>query len=248
MPLFGADAASPATAGQVSLATRLLGAAPSFFGRYFSVPHSASSIQYQSAQENPVLHRLGVRVLCIARQTNHVGGGEAEGAADAANNMAAIVASFGANYLAGLGFDPIVFLDTELGGGQPSLNASYYAGWAGALQTQGPVVSGVRLRFTPAIYINGSDKVSWAALASAMAQQNAACHGAWVANYGKPTGAEGPPAWAGANIAPSAPVPPPCPIVAWQYADYKEEIDLSLLPPGGSMDAVVKLMILPPAV
>jgi hypothetical protein len=105
----------------------------------------------------------------------------------------------------------------------------------------------VKLKFTPAVYINKSDAKAWRALATAMGK-GALCRGAWVANYGKRTGAEGPPAWDPAQPAPKSPITAPCPILAWQYAgDYEDVLDFSIMPPDGSADATVQLMIPPPA-
>src|SRR5258705_8507085 len=110
--VVGVDATHPATDGLIDLATRVLAEPPAFFGRYFKGPHNPSPVQYQAAQENPILSARHLRVLCIARQTNRVGGSTADGVADAVNNMSAIASSFGAVYLAGLGFHPLIFLDT----------------------------------------------------------------------------------------------------------------------------------------
>lgn len=242
MGTFGADATHPATSSLIGLAAKLLGSQPAFFGRYFKGPHNPSPIQYQPSQENPVLHAAGIRVLCIARQTNRVVGTESDGVADAVNNMSAVVTAFGADYLASLAVEPLIFLDTEP---QTPLNAAYFVGWAGALRNQGPVAPGAQLQFTPAIYLNQGDTKTWRALTTAI-NQGATCAGAWVANYGKRTGAEGPPAWDNSQVNPKPPLAAPCPIYAWQYAgDYEDVLDFSSMA-DGMAQATLKLLIPPP--
>jgi hypothetical protein len=244
MPV-GTDATHPATDALITLASQLLRAPPAFFGRFFKGPHNPSPIQYQPAQENPVLRAHGIKVLCIARQTNRIGGTSADGVADAVNNMAALVDAFGASYLASLGMAPLIFLDTEPSP-NPTLSAAYYAGWAGALQNQGPVSGATRLTFTPGVYINRSDTGAWTALANAM-HGGTPCHGAWVADYGSRTGAEGPPPWDPTAVDPAAPTVAPCPILAWQYAgDYEDVLDFSAMPPDASANATMALMVPPP--
>lgn len=242
----GTDASHPATDQLIGLAATLLGSKPLFFGRYFKGPHNPSPIQYQPAQENTVLSASNIRVLCIARQTNRVGGSAADGVADAVNNMAAVVDAFGAAYLIGLQLEPLIFLDTELSSSQPTLSTDYYSGWAGALREQGPIAPGVRLQFTPGIYINRADDGAWRALGAAV-NKGTPCYGAWVANYGRRTGAEPPPAWDPAQVAPTPPLNAPVPILAWQYAgDYEDVLDFSITPASDEADAMIELMVPPP--
>jgi hypothetical protein len=243
MSTLGADATHPATPALINLAAKLLGNPPAYFGRYFKGPQNPSPVQYQPNAENAVLHTAGIRVLCIARQTNRVVGTDKDGVADAVNNMAAVVAAFGPEYLATLGFEPLLFLDTEP---QTPMSAAYFSGWADALQTQGPIAPGARLRFKPAIYLNQGDTRTWRALGTAM-RQGAICAGAWVANYGKRTGAEGPPKWDNAQVAPKPPVEPPCPILAWQYAgDYEDVLDFSVVADATAKDTL-SLLVPPPS-
>jgi hypothetical protein len=243
---FGVDATHPATESLFDLSRSLLGEAPTFFGRYFKGPYNPSPIQYQPNQENPFLNAQHLRVLCIARQTNRVGGSRDDGVADAINNMSAIVDAFGPNYLRSLNYHPIVFLDTELSDTQPTLSADYFLGWAGALREQGPIAPGARLRFTPAIYINRSDDKAWKSLGKAIAS-GAVCHGAWVANYGRRTGAEPPPPWQAEEVSPKPPTVSPTPLLAWQYAgDYEDVLDFSVMPSDAVTEQTLSMMILPP--
>jgi hypothetical protein len=236
MPNVGADASAPVTTALLNTATTVLREKPQFMGRYFKNPQSPDTIQYQPDDENNVLRTAGIPILCLARQTARVGGSQLQGATDAVWNMAAIIEAFGLKYLHGLGYDPLIFLDTEPPPDNPALNADYYYGWANALRNYGEYVPvpqpAFTVRFTPALYINQGDVAAWKALASAM-QQGAECQGAWVAHYDNRTGDEGPPAWTPAEVNPPAPLTPPCPIIAWQYVgDYKKgPLDFTVLEP-----------------
>ena len=241
MPILGADATHPATESLIKTAAAALHVEkPAFFGRYFKGPHNQNPIQYQPAIENPVLHKLDIRVLCIARQTNRVGGSMSDGVADATKNASAIATAFGPDHLGSLGFAPIVFLDTEP---QQPLSADYFVGWSHGMIDQGPQLGATHLRFTPAVYLNKGDVPTWNALRAAMGR-DAKCAAAWVANYGHRTGAEGPPAWSDGEVSPKPPAP--CPISAWQYAgDYDEVLDFSILSPAGGA-SILALMVPPP--
>jgi hypothetical protein len=242
MASCGIDATHTATTNLINLAARLLGAPPLFFGRYFKGPHNPSPIQYQPAEENSVLHAQHIPVLCIARQTNRVGGTQTDGVTDAVNNMTAVASAFGIDYLMGLGFNPLIFLDTEP---DVSLSVDYYLGWSEALLTQGPGPSGAQLCFSPAIYINQNAPQSWNALADAI-NRGGQCSGAWVANYGNRTGVEGPPAWDDGQVSPVGLGKAPCPILGWQYAgDYEDVLDFSILNEQSAQNTI-GMMVLPP--
>jgi hypothetical protein len=180
--------------------------------------------------------------LCIGRQTNRVSGSHADGVADGVHNLSAVIAALGRDYVASLPFDPAIFLDVEP---NPTLSDDYYQGWADALRTQGPIVGGKQLKFSPGIYINHSDTPGWSALRAAIAN-GAVCIGAWVANYGHRTGAEGPPDWDLASVTPLH-IAPPCKLVGWQYAgDFEDILDFNLLSPTDGA-AVLALMPVPPS-
>jgi hypothetical protein len=239
--IVGADASDVVTTSLLKTATVALRSKPAFYGRYFKAPSNTSSIQYQPARENQTFHDQGLALLCIGRQTNRVSGSHADGVADGVHNLSAVIAALGADYVSSLNFDPAIFLDVEP---NPTLSDDYYQGWADALQNQGPIVDGKRLKFSPGIYINRGDTEGWSALGAAIAN-GAACIGAWVANYGKRTGAEGPPEWDLTSVTPN--IRPPCRIIGWQYAgDYEDVLDFSLLSPTDGAE-ILGLMPLPPA-
>src|SRR5438128_6316182 len=126
MAVVGADTNTPVTPALLQVAKDALGVSPAFFGRYFKNPQNREDVQYQSRTENPILHTRNIPVLCLARQTARVTGKEADGIADAVWNMAAVIEAFGLLHLHGLGFDPLIFLDTEP---ESPLSADYYYGW-----------------------------------------------------------------------------------------------------------------------
>src|SRR5215470_10217040 len=113
--------------GLIDLAKGLFGETPVFWGRYFTSTSTGGTVEYRHLKENRILRANGIRVLPIARQTARVDGNEAAGAADASANAHDILATFGADYLKGLGGEFYVFLDVE---GAPSLSQAYFTGWA----------------------------------------------------------------------------------------------------------------------
>lgn len=239
----GFDITTPATKKIVADAKIALGSVPQFVGRYFKGPGNTDPIQYQPASENAILHQVGLRVLCVARQTNKVGGSQASGATYGNQHASAVVAAFGHAYLAGLGYDPIIFLDVEPA---PPLSVEYWTGWSSACRA-GITVGGKTVRFTPAIYINRFDDTSWNNLASAMAG-GAGCACAWVARYISWKAGDPPPVWDEEFVSPEPPAQAPCPILLWQFiGDYKDIYDFSVISTAIGADAVVGLMPVAPA-
>ncbi len=112
--LPGADSSSPVTASVVAAATALFGRTPAVWGRYFTKPTTSGSVEYRHAQENPVLAQYGIRLLPVARQTRDTAGSTAQGTADAQGNVDDLFDSFGADYLASLGSEFLMFLDVEV--------------------------------------------------------------------------------------------------------------------------------------
>jgi hypothetical protein len=247
MATVGADASSTATTPLITTAGQVLRRHPQFLGRYFKNPQNPDPTQYSGKAENHLLQ--GLPVLCFARQTARVNGTRIDGTSDAVWNMAAVIEAFGLNYLHGLGYDPLILLDTEPPPANPTLTAEYYTGWSAALRAGEyvPRPHQFTLRFTPGIYLNQGDAGTWTALGAAIAQ-GATCAGVWVARYDHRTGDEGPPAWDTAHLKPDAPTAmPPCPIIGWQYAgDYQGgPLDFNILEPT-SAATTLALMIPPP--
>jgi hypothetical protein len=120
---LGADVNALVTQGMVGIAKRQLGTVPLFWGRYFKGPGDQNPVRYQSQLEGPVLRANNIRVLPIAQQTNHVDGDQQLGSQDGTRNAAAIIASFGRNYLSAME-GIYVFLDVE-GPPNQSLHGKY---------------------------------------------------------------------------------------------------------------------------
>ncbi len=179
MTVLGADISCAGNSHLIDVAGQVLTKPPAFFGRYFKKPGNTDPVQYQSASENAIFGKTGIRILCIGRQTNHVNGSGALGVSDAADNINAIMAAFGPQYLKNLGMAPIVFLDTEP---QNPMSAEYYSSWASTLTNPPAGIDTAGLSFTPAIYLNKSDDTTWKALQRAIGG-GAPCAGAWVARY-----------------------------------------------------------------
>jgi hypothetical protein len=244
--LPGADSSSPVTTqvqGQtlIQYATAQFGQAPVFWGRYFTSPTTGGTVEYRHATEDGPLNAAGIPVLPVARQTANVDGSADDGAADATANVADILASFGADYLAGLNDTFYVFLDVE---GDPSLSASYWTGWSQTLVNSSSNQTGGAVTLSPCIYATQGDNATWTALAQAM-NAGAACEGAWIARY-PAGGCDQILEWDDTVVTPTAGVP--CPILAWQYAGNCGPIDCSQTNP--ELDpqvALLQFLILPPA-
>lgn len=209
--LPGADSSSPVTTALIASATQLYGTKPPFWGRYFGGPYA-----YDAATENTPLAESGVQLLPIADQTNHVGGTEQQGVADAQANVEALVATFDPGYLASLGGQFLVFLDVEgtPQNGNPSLALDYYLGWAATLVSYSSGQTNGAVTLLPAVYARQADDPTWDVLVAADAQ-GVPCHGAWVARYHT----------SGCNLIPWDPtfvlptVALPCDVLLWQYQE-----------------------------
>jgi hypothetical protein len=229
----------------VVIAKRQLGTVPQFWGRYFKGPGDQN--RYQSHLEGPVLRANNIRVLPIAQQTNHVDGDEQLGSQDGTRNAAAIIASFGRNYLSAME-GIYVFLDVE-GPPNQSLQMEYYRGWSDALIAGGKSdmvffdsEEDRPITFRPCVYGAEGDDKTWSSLVAAIAS-GAVCHGTWIARPGKlgchPLGP-----WNEQFIRPKS-LPPSVPVLVWQGVQECQNIDYSLANPQSSTDLMVGL-VLPP--
>ncbi len=213
----GADSSVPVTtqiSGQslIDLATALYGEPPVFWGRYFTSASASGTVEYRHLKENRALRDRNIRVLPIARQTRRVSGTQAEGSADAEANVDDLIATFGADYLAGQGGRFYMFLDVE---GSPSLSAAYYTGWSQTLASHSAATSGGRVTILPCVYATRADTPTWNAVASAVGG-GATCGGAWIARWPS-SGCQVLPLWKDEKVSPTVPIP--CPVLIWQYAD-----------------------------
>jgi hypothetical protein len=99
--IVGADVNAIVTSKMIKTARDQTGQPIQFWGRYFKDAGNTKPEQYQP-KEAALLHEENIRVLPIARQTEHVSGSKAQGQDDGESNAGAIVAGFGATTLAAM--------------------------------------------------------------------------------------------------------------------------------------------------
>jgi hypothetical protein len=237
----GADSTDQVTRALIEEATQLIGAQPQFWGRYFCSPNNPSPYEYTHVNENGPLRENLIKLLPIAEQTWRVAGSEQEGVLDARGNIDDLFATFGADYLAGLGQDFLMFLDVEGSPpSNPSLSAAYYAGWAQTLSAYSQQKASGRFTILPAVYASRDDTQTWQTL-----QQNVApCHAIWIAAYG--SNSSGLPAWNANQTTPQG-AQLKCPVLAWQYAGNlgsDQSLDCNLSNPSES--GLMERLITPP--
>jgi hypothetical protein len=210
--ISGVDSTNQVTNSLIQDAAQMIGAAPRFWGRYFCSLRNPSPYEYTHAAENAPLRENNIKLLPIAEQTWRVAGSQQEGVSDAQGNVDDLIATFGADYLAGLGQDFLMFLDVEgSSSANPSLSPSYYEGWATTLASYSNGKAGGRFTVLPAVYASRDDNQTWQTLAGS----EASCHAIWIAAYG----ANSPslPGWDTNQTTPQGAIPN-CPVLAWQYA------------------------------
>jgi hypothetical protein len=236
--IVGADTAFPVTSALIAKATAVMEDPPAFWGRYFTSTTTPGSVEYRHALENAILASAGIRVLPIARQTNDVSGGAPLGFRDGGANAADLIATFGADYLAGLGPGICIFLDVE-GSGASRLSTDYYSGWVSGLASASSTVT-----FLPCVYGIPGDAVTWTALARALAH-GVPCHGLWMA-HPLQTAIE-PVAF---NMAAVTPSPDPgVPVLLWQYMFPRDGamLDRSLVNPAiDAQNDLLRYLVPPP--
>src|SRR5207253_165074 len=164
----------------LDVAAEELGTKPLVWGRYFTGSATKNSVVYRPDLENAALHEAGIRLLPIARQTDRVSTTNQAGRADGQMNADALIDAFGISTLASAGKELIMFLDVE--GPPHSLAASYYRGWASALQTRSRDRSNGKFMIRPAIYATQGDDVTWRVVSHGSGQT---CAAGWVARWRK---------------------------------------------------------------
>jgi hypothetical protein len=247
--ILGIDTLFPSGPATLANATSpsFLGQSPAFWGRYFYAPgqidSSGKKDTHYSAAENGFLRSNGIRLLPLARQTDNVGGDQTKGAADAKNNVDAILESIPAGYLTGTDPSALVFLDVEI---DRPLNADYYVGWSQTIGDYSSQRSNGGVKFKPAIYAATMDTVTWAALAQAL-KAGSLCYGAYIDRYhfGSPVSN----GWQADILTPAGGITPP--ILAWQYwacadtASADLNFDTNIASPY-HYDALLDGLIMPP--
>jgi hypothetical protein len=228
---FGVDSLALVDAGRRDKVIKFFGAAPNFWGRYFTAPGDSD---YDPKKENAILNKNGICVLPLGRQTPNVNKAEKIGTADGKSNVAALLKAFPASFLKQQGNGFYMFLDVE---GDPHLSVDYWKGWHKGVKEGG---AGLIL---PCIYATQGDTETWTALAEA-AKAGAPPHAAWVAAWGqghqpKPLPAK----WDKDRVTPDVKLP--CPVVVWQYQDGPD-FDGDLINMSLKDDQLEPLGILPP--
>ncbi|HEY6444935.1 MAG TPA: hypothetical protein VIY53_00630 [Acidobacteriaceae bacterium] len=242
--LPAADSISPVTSNMIQSATNFYGATPAFWGRYFTSVSTGGIAEYHHATENGPLNSAGIRLLPVARQTKNVNGTAAQGTADGNANAQDFITTFGVDVLTAQGGSFYMFLDVE---STPALSQAYYTGWAQGLAQESQSLSNGAVQVLPCVYGTQSDVPTWTAVAAAMSA-GVPCGGAWIARYFSGQCAMG--QWNDAVVTPHAPVPFPCPILAWQYAEncLNGMIDCSQTNPEIDVqNQLLKFLVLPPA-
>lgn len=224
-------------------ARTLLGTDPVFWGRYFKEAGNTSSVQYQPHLENAALSARGIRVLPLARQTNHVGGSTALGRQEAQRYVGALFWAFGMQHLAASGGVFYLFLDVEP---DTPLSAAYYTGWASEIESFSLAQSNNTVRFLPCVYLNQGDETTLQSIRTAMAA-GIKCQGLWTAHYFNhfdDTGCHRPGPW---DPSMAMPVHPPAPVLAWQFiGDCWGELDASQVNPAIDLQNDLLRFLVPP--
>jgi hypothetical protein len=232
----GADTNYVVRQDVIDAASKQLGGAPMFWGRYFKGKNNPDDAQYKGALENGILRTNNISVLPVGRQTNHVSGGEQLGRTDGKNNADALVEAFGLDYLRSRTIRALVFLDVEP---ENPVSPDYYFGWASAIvEYQNPPI------FAPALYGNYGSSATWPGLSKAVAR-GAECHGLWIARYFIKAGCYPKPAWSDDHAVPPG-IPAGCPVFALQYSAECAGVDCSIVNPAFAT-ALSGGLILPPA-
>ena len=239
--IVGIDCLSPITPAILAASAKATGQTAAFVGRYFTTMSTPGSGEYHHRIENPVLAARGIRVLPIARQTNHVGGSHGDGFADGRANALDLLATFGASYLQSQGGKFRIFLDVE-GSGASRLTPSYYLGWC----------SGLRLdtgdaEIIPCVYGIPGDNITWAALRTAL-RSGATCGGIWLSHPFVEVYASThePIQWNEGMLKPFAPIEG-VDIVAWQYR-FAGLYDCNILNPAlADASEFLSTLVLPPS-
>jgi hypothetical protein len=154
------------------------GKTPVAWGRYFTTSYP---VEYSHVLENDTLHKNNIKLLPIARHTNHVGGSRAQGIADAKQGVNDLFSTFSVDQWKSQGNEFLYFLDVE---GNPtgvngSISKEYYQGWSETLLVYSKERSENTVTILPCVYINYHDETT----ISILKESDVACYGLWIARY-----------------------------------------------------------------
>jgi len=226
-----------------AIAAEHLKETPAFWGRYFKRPGYARD--YSAHRESAVLHREGIRLLPIARQTPRVAGTIEDGLADGDRNADAFISAMGVEHLAKHGRDLLMFLNVEsTGQDHPALSLPYFIGWSNALAQRSAERSGGRFAILPAVYCRTSSEPTWRVLAHA-ADLGHPVAGVWIVRARRGA-CDSLPDWDPGFFLPSVALP--CPIMAWQFAVgcYRSTLDFSMVNPAPDVaEGLLSKLVIP---
>ena len=237
--LLAADTLVPVTHDLVEMVRdRFDGATPAFWGRYFKKPGFAED--YQPDVERDVLNADHIRLLPIARQTTRVAGSAADGAEDALLNVDAFTTSLGADHLAKIGGEMLMFLDVEgTSTKNPNLSLEYWIGWSSALIAYSRRVAGGRFTIVPAVYCRQNQNPTWETIARAYIL-GFRCYGAWVFRMRTGACTKPIPQWDAPFNTPAVALP--CPVMIWQFAIdclFEGGVDFDMINPDPAVAAAL---------
>jgi len=172
-PLIVVDSLQPVT-GLIDKVHAYFGHMPTVWARYFTTTPPG---EYAHKSENNPLYNNNIKLLPIARHTNHVGEISSKlGATDAKQGVNDLFETFGKEYLKSQGGEFLFFLDVEK---STPLSQEYYEGWSKTLVSYSQEQSGGSVTILPCVYLNYHDDITIGVLT----QEGISCHGLWIARY-----------------------------------------------------------------
>jgi len=153
---------------------------PIAWGRYFTTNYPA---EYAHKHENNALHHNNIKLLPIARHTNHVGGSHSSGVHDAREGVNDLFSTFTIDYWKSQGSEFLFFLDVEGNhrGPSGSISEEYYKGWSETLISYSREKSKNAVTIRPCVYANYHDNKTFRILK----EEKITCDGLWIARYHK---------------------------------------------------------------
>lgn len=218
---------------------------PIAWGRYFTTGYP---VEYSHNLENNTLHENNIKLLPIARHTNHVGGSYSQGVTDAKQGVNDLFSTFTVNYWKSQGSEFFFFLDVEgnVSGSNGSISEEYYRGWSETLISYSKEKSENSVNILPCVYANYHDNTTF----SILIKGEITCYGLWIARYH--SSPEKWPSWNENFAVPKLIQNSSIPVFLRQYASgeqVNEEFDLDQTNPNiiGFKERFLNKLILPPS-
>ncbi|MFK8006911.1 MAG: hypothetical protein AB8H03_11090 [Saprospiraceae bacterium] len=240
------DSSTPVSQKLISDAQGYLNQKPVAWGRYFT---TNPSVEYSHSSENNFLNEHNIKLLPIARHTNHVGGSYAQGQKDAIDGVNDLFATFSIDYWKSQGSEFLYFLDVEGNSTGPngSISEDYYNAWSETLISHSKERSGNSVTILPCVYANYHDETTF----SILKQEGIRCEGLWMARYHSQPEKMTP--WEENFAVPEAIQNSNLPVFLWQYAggnQINQDFDLDLINPNINdiQSTFLDKLILPPKI